>query len=144
MPNMLIQVSFCDCFKVEKIKCLGRVFWQSWTAQLFLNMANNLKCCLAASLLSLRMLLIRKSLFHLLTDSLFICSPWMFIGWHQHLNPNHCWRCSGWLDSHCSDRLRDWSKKDLCWISDSLNPVCNLSWNITGFPSLVLGFHVHV
>lgn len=47
----------------------------------------------------------------------------MFYGWHQHLNPNRCWRSPGWLDSHCSDRLCDWSKKNLCRISDSLIPV---------------------
>lgn len=72
-----------------------------------------------------------KYLFHLVTDSLFICSSWMHVGWRQHLNPSHCWLCSGWLDCHCSGRLLDWSKKDTCRISDPLNPSLNL-WNLTG------------
>lgn len=46
------------------------------------------------------------------------CSPWMLSGWHQPLNPNHCWCSSGCLDSHCSDCICDWSTKDICWISD--------------------------
>lgn len=46
------------------------------------------------------------------------CSPRMLSGWRQPLNPNHCWRSSGCLDSHCSDCICDRSTKDLCWISD--------------------------
>lgn len=127
ISNVFIYMRKVSC---DMVVTSNVVRWHSSAARL---------CCSAASLfLSFRMCLF----IHLLTDSLFIYSPWMFIGWHQHLNPNHCWRCVGWLDSHCSDRLCDWSKKDLCWISDPLNPVCNQSWNITGFPSLVLGVHV--
>lgn len=70
-----------------------------------------------------------------LTDSLFVCSPWVSVGRHQHLNPNHCRRCPGWLDSHCCDRIRDWSKKDLCWISDPLRShFANQSQHMTGVP----------
>lgn len=86
--------------------------------------------------------LLKDELFHLLTDCLFICSTWMFIGWHQHLNPNHCWRCSGCLDSHCSDRLCDWSKKDLCGISDPLSSLFNCPWMSQGFPSFGLKVHL--
>lgn len=74
-----------------------------------------------------------KYLFHPVTDSLFICSSWMRVGWRQHLNPSHCWLCSGWLDCHCSGRLLDWSKKDSCRISDPLNPFLN-SWILRAPP----------
>lgn len=82
-----------------------------------------LKCCLLFNQ--------DKYLFHLVTDSLFICSSWMRVGWRQHPNPSHCWLCSGWLDCHCSGRLLDWSKKDTCRISDPLNPSLN-PWNFLG------------
>lgn len=71
------------------------------------------------------------------THVLSVCSPWMFNGWHQPLNPNHCWCRSGRFDFHCCDCIRDWSTKDLCWISDTVMQLKSQN-QIQGTPSLFL------
>lgn len=51
-------------------------------------------------------------------------SPGVFAGWWHHSNTNYSWCWSFRLDYRYSDCLRNWQKKKLCRISDSviLNP----------------------